>query len=159
MANHQTIAYIQSIIEQVLSTAGIDTRVMYEDSLANGLLYNIQTRDAKLLIGHQGSVLYALEHIIHAIVARGLLKQFPELTERVMFSIDVDDYKKNRQFHLKQMVKDVVIEMKRSGKAMRLPPLPKYERKFVHMYIQEQYPHLTTASLGAEPNRYIQLSM
>ncbi len=164
MADYETIEYIQSVIKEVLERAGVQARINYEDSLVSGLVFNIQTRDAKLLIGHQGSTLYSLEHIIHAMVSRHLAKQAAESgadnrDNRVFFSIDVDDYKRNRQYQLKQLVKDEISEMKRRGKSISLPPMPKYERKFVHMYIQEQFPHIVTESMGVEPNRYIKMSL
>ncbi len=168
MADYETIEYIQSVIKDVLDRAGINARVQYEDSLVSGLVFNISSRDAKLLIGHQGSTLYALEHIIHAMVSRQMSKDSggnhapsadPSTDTRVMFSIDVDDYKRNRQYQLKQMVKDEITSMKLSGKSSSLPPMPKYERKFVHMYIQDQFPHVVTESLGNEPNRYIKMSI
>jgi spoIIIJ-associated protein len=159
MAEYETIEYIQSVIKDVLDRAGINARIQYEDSLASGLVFNIYSRDAKLLIGHQGSTLYALEHIIHSIVSRQLSRKDPSADNRVFFSIDVDEYKRNRQYQIKQMVKDEISEMKRSGKATSLPPMSKYERKFVHMYIQEQFPHVTTESAGVEPNRYIKMTI
>lgn len=167
MAEHQTIEYIQNTIREVLERAGVEARVEYEDSLSGGLVFNILSRDAKMLIGHQGATLYALEHLVHAMVSRHLNSHRPEegTTEagvednRVFFSVDVDEYKRKRQYHIKQMIKAEVDEMKRSGNTVALPAMPKYERKFVHMYIQEQFPHVTTESLGVEPNRYIKMSL
>ena len=170
MADHQTIESIQNTIREVLQRAGVEAQVEYEDSLVGGLVFNIRSRDAKMLIGHQGVTLYALEHIIHAMVARHLSSQ--RVTEdaphdsredlpgnRVFFSVDVDEYKRKRQYHIKQMIKEEVAEMKRSGNTVSLPAMPKYERKFVHMYIQEQFPQVTTESLGVDPNRYIKMSL
>ena len=159
MADYETIEYIQNTIRDLLERAGVQARVEYEDSLVSGLVFNIRSRDAKLLIGHQGTILYALEHIVHAIVSRQMSKEAAEGDQRTFFSIDVDDYKRNRQYQIKQMVKDDISEMKRSGKSISLPPMPKYERKFVHTYIQEQFPHVTTESLGNEPNRYIKMTI
>lgn len=167
MADPQTIEYIQNTINEVLQYAGVEAQVEYGDSLADGLVFNIKSRDAKMLIGHQGVTLYALEHIIHAMVARHLNSQRSSTDSpaenvpdnRVFFSVDVDEYKRKRQYHIKQMIKEEVAEMKRNGNTVALPAMPKYERKFVHMYIQEQFPHVTTESLGIEPNRYIKMSL
>ena len=161
MADHQIIEYIQNTIREVLQLAGIEAQIEYEDSLADGLVFNIRSRDAKMLIGHQGNTLYSLEHIIHAMVARQLnsKREQSEEDSRVYFSVDVDDYKKKRQYHIKQMIKTEVDEMKRSGNTVSLPAMPKYERKFVHMYIQDQFPQVTTESLGVEPTRYIKMSI
>lgn len=162
MADYQTIEYIQKAIRELLEKMDIQARVEYEDSLASGLVFNIKTRDAKMLIGRQGSTLYSLEHIVHSIISRHMLQNRPaDSTEdvRVFFSIDVDDYKRNRQYQLKQLVKDSVAEIKRTGLPVSLPDMPNIERKFIHMYVQEQFPHVTTSSEGQEPRRYIKLSL
>jgi predicted RNA-binding protein Jag len=173
MADYTTIEYIQKTIQEVLEKMDIQARIEYEDSLASGLVFNIRSRDAKILIGRQGATLYALEHIIHAMVSRHLASNKvhqadesntesqtePQADNRVFFSIDVDDYKRNRQYQLKQLVKDSVADMKRTGQPISLPDMPKIERKFVHMYIQEQFPHVTTTSEGEEPRRYIKMTI
>lgn len=158
MADYETIKKIQDTIIEILAKATIQARVEYEDSLSSGLVFNIFTRDAKILIGRQGATLHALEHLIHAIVSKKMSQDNPG-GERIFFSVDVDDYKANRQYQLKQDIKSLISDMKRSGKPVALPPMANYERKFVHMYIQEQFPHITTESLGTDPNRYIQLSL
>jgi spoIIIJ-associated protein len=159
MADYQSIEYIQKTIQALLESMDISARIEYEDSLASGLVFNIRSRDAKMLIGRQGATLYALEHLVHSIVSRNLSQTKSETDNRIFFSIDVDDYKRNRQYQIKQLVKDSVLEMKRTGQPIDLPDMPKPERKFVHMYIQEQFPHITTASVGDEPRRYIKLTI
>lgn len=159
MADYQSIEYIQKTIQALLESMDISARIEYEDSLASGLVFNIRSRDAKTLIGRQGATLYALEHLVHSIVSRNLSQIKSETDNRIFFSIDVDDYKRNRQYQIKQLVKDSVLEMKRTGQPIDLPDMPKPERKFVHMYIQEQFPHITTASVGDEPRRYIKLTI
>lgn len=162
MADYQTIEYIQKTIQELLDKMTVSARIEYEDSLASGLVFNVRSRDAKMLIGRQGATLYAFEHIVHAMVSRHLASQRPEgSTEdtRVFFSIDVDDYKRNRQYQLKQLVKDSVADMKRTGEDISLPDMPKVERRFVHVYIQEQFPHISTTSEGEEPRRYIKMSL
>src|SRR6188472_2408831 len=128
MTDYDTIEYIKNTIEQLLTSAGIQVRVEYEDSLVRGLVFNIRSRDAKLLIGHQGTSLYAMELLVHAMVN----KHFAGTKQPVYFSLDVDDYKRNREYNIKLQIKDAVQKMKLSGKPITLPPMPKYERKFVH---------------------------
>lgn len=158
MADYETIKKIQDTIVEILAKITIQARVEYEDSLSSGLVFNIFTREAKILIGRQGTTLHALEHLIHAVVAKKMSQENPAV-ERVFFSVDVDDYKANRQYQLKQDIKALISDMKRSGKPAVLPPMVNYERKFVHMYIQEQFPHISTESFGVDPNRYIKLSL
>ena len=155
MANYDTIEYVTSVVSDTLRAMGITARVEYEDSLSRGLVFNIRTRDSRLLIGQRGTTLQALEHVIHAMVARKL----PHTEPPTRFSIDVDDYKKNREWALKQLIKDSIQKVKTSGQAVTLPVMSRYERRFVHAYVQEQFPHITTESFGEDPQRKIKLSL
>lgn len=155
MTNYDNIEFISQTITNLLLSAGIQSRVEYEDSLSRGLIFNIASPDSNLLIGSQGTSLHALEIIVHAIVA----KHFSNSEQSVYFSLDVNDYKRKREWFLKQMAKDAVDKIKQTGNSVILSSMPKYERKFIHLYIQEQFPHITTESVGIDPNRKIKLSM
>lgn len=155
MTEYDIIEYIKNTVEQFLAAAGVQARVEYEESLVRGLVFNIRSRDAKLLIGHQGATLHALEVLTQAMVS----KHFANSEQPVRFSLDVDDYKRNREYNIKQQIKEAIQKVKMTGKPITLPPMPKYERKFVHNYVGEQFPHITTESLGEDPNRKIKLSL
>lgn len=155
MTDYDKIEFISTAITNLLAAGGIIARVDYEDSLSKGLVFNISSRDAKMLIGHQGANLYALEHLVHAIVA----KHFSGQEELPYYSIDVDEYKQKREWYLKQLAKEAIEKIKQTGRPLTLTPMPKYERKFIHTYIQEQFPHVTTESVGEDPYRKIKLSI
>lgn len=153
--DYKVIEYIQGVITTLLTTAGFKAKVQYEHSISKGLVFNISTDSPKLLIGKQGANLQALQTIVFAIVNR----HFKDNPEPVHFSIDIDDYRSQREFQLKQQVKDAVSKLKYSNEPIALPAMSRYERKFVHTYIQEQFPHITTSSSGEEPNRKIVMRM
>lgn len=151
--DYQKIEYIQGVIENILGFAGFTARVDYEQSLVKGLVFNISVRKASQLIGRQGQVLLALEHLVFAIVNR----HFKDYEEPIRFSIDVDDYRRKREWSLKQQVKDTVSDIKMGKESVVMQPMPRHERKFVHNYIQEQFPHLKTESTGKEPQRKVKV--
>lgn len=153
--DYQVIEYIQGVITTLLNTAGFKARVQYEHSISKGLVFNISTDSPKLLIGKQGANLQALQTIVFAIVNR----HYRDNPEPIHFSLDIDDYRSQREFLLKQQVKDAVSKLKYSPEPITLPAMSRYERKFVHTYIQEQFPHITTVSSGEEPNRKIVLKI
>ena len=155
MTDYDKIEFISRMITDLLAAGGISARVDYEDSLSKGLVFNISTRDAKILIGHQGSTLHSLEHLIHSIIA----KHFAGQENPPYFSIDVDEYKRKREWYLKQTAKEAIEQLKRTGRPLTLTPMPNYERKFIHTYIQEQFPHVTSESIGEEPYRKVKLSL
>jgi spoIIIJ-associated protein len=153
--DYDTIEYIKKTITDLLTSGGFNVHVEYEQSLVSGLIFHIKSRDFKLLIGRQGMTLQAIEHLVFAIVNR----HQRDSQEPVRFSLDVDEYRAHRQWQLKQTVKDAVSKLKYSKEPVVLPPMPRHERKFVHNYIQEQFPHISTTSTGEEPQRSIQMNI
>lgn len=153
--DYETIEQIQQAIIELLVKAGFKPRVNYEQSLLKGLIFHISVDTPKLLIGKQGNNLQALEHLIFVLVN----KKFKDLPEVPRFSIDIDDYRSNREYQLKQVVKEAVAKLKYSKEPITLPVMSRYERKFIHNYIQEQFPHLVTESTGVEPNRKIVIKL
>lgn len=153
--DYSKIEYIQNEIKTLLSQAGFNPKVEYEQSLVKGLVFRIYANPPKMLIGRQGSTLNAIENLLFAIVN----KKFREDSEPIRFSIDIDDYRANREYQLKQEVKEVVSKLKYSKEPITLPAMPRHERKFIHTYIQQQFPHLTTESVGEEPYRSIKIKI
>lgn len=152
--DYDKIEYIQKKLEELLGMAGFaNATVQYEQSLTKGLVFNISVNRPSQLIGRQGQVLLALEHLMFALVNR----HFKEVTEPIRFTLDIDDYRRKREWSLKQLVKEAVSELKQGKDFIVLPTMPRHERKFVHSYIQEQFPHLHTESLGQEPRRQIKI--
>lgn len=153
--DYEKIEYIQKTITELLDVAGFKVRVEYEQSLVKGLVFRIYLRNPKILIGRQGSTLQSIEHLVFAMVNR----HFREETEHTLFSIDIDDYRANREYQLKQTIKEMAAKLKYNPEPIVLPPMPRHERKFIHTYIQQQFPHLSTESVGEEPNRSIKIKL
>ncbi len=154
MTNYDKIEQIKQIIMELLANAGIEGSVEFEDSITKGLVFNISSPDSRLLIGRQGSHLHALETLVRAVAGKKMIGQEP-----LFFSLDVDDYKIKREWHLKEMLKSAVEEVKKTGRPLNLEPMPNYERRFVHAYLQDNYPEVTSISSGRDPYRYIVISI
>lgn len=155
MTDYDKIEFVKGIISNTLEKLGVNAQVEFEDSLIRGLVFNISTRDSKLLIGREGQTLHSLEVLIHAMVA----KNFSGSDKPFYFSIDVDDYKRKREWYLKQLATAAVDKLKTTQQPLTLEPMPKYERKLIHMHVQENFPEVVTESIGNEPKRKIKLSL
>lgn len=153
--DYEVIEYIQNVITKLLTTAGFRVKVQYEHSLVKGLVFNISVDSPKLLIGKQGANLQALQTIVFAIVNR----HYKDNPETIQFSLDIDEYRAQREFQLKQQIKEAISKLKYSQTPISLPAMSRYERKFAHNYIQEQFPHVSSESSGEEPNRRIVLKI
>jgi spoIIIJ-associated protein len=154
MTDYNIADKIKQLIQGLLDRTGVQATVEYEDSLIKGLVFNISSRDSRLLIGRQGSTLHSIEILAHALSARA----FPG-EEPVYFSLDVDDYKRKREWFLKEEARNFVEQVKRTGKPVTLEAMPNYERRYIHAYLQDNYPEVTTGSVGEEPNRKIVIKL
>lgn len=146
----ETISITTLVITELLERMGVQASVEFEDSLTMGPMFNITSLDSYLLIGRQGAHLHSLQIIVQAMVAKKLKGQPP-----FYFTLDVDDYKRKREWYLRETAKQAVEQIKRTGRPITLEPMPNYERRLVHAYLQDNAPDVFTESIGRDPYRKI----
>src|SRR5579884_2099393 len=117
------------------------------DEQQSSEIINISTRDSNLLIGQRGANLSALQYLAQAIAYKRL--QLPE-----RFMLDVDDYRRKREWYLRETAKKAIEQIRRTHRAVMLEPMPAYERRVIHAYLSEER-EVETESVGKEPNRRI----
>ncbi len=150
MADAETISIVTSAVTELLQRMGVQASVEFEDSLTMGPIFNITSSDSYLLIGRQGAHLHSLQIVTQAIVAKKLKGRPP-----FYFTLDVDDYKRKREWYLRETAKQAVEQIKRTGRPITLEPMPNYERRLIHAYLQEHASEIFTESVGREPHRRI----
>ena len=158
MTDYDKIEQVKNIIHEVLEKCGIQAEVEFEESITKGLIFNITSPDSYLLIGRQGATLHALQILVQALAAKRLSRQ-PADGQPFWFSLDVDDYKRKREWFLKETAKGAVEKLKMTGRPQALEPMPNYERRLVHAYLQEKYPEVESSSIGQEPHRKIVIKL
>jgi len=150
MTDYNKIEQVKQIITELLQKAGIPGSVEFEESITKGLVFNISSPDSFLLIGRQGATLHALQILVQALSAKKFNSQEP-----FWFTLDVDDYKRKREWYLKETAKGAYEKAKMTGRAQGLEPMPNYERRLVHAYLQEHHPDAESTSIGNEPYRKV----
>jgi spoIIIJ-associated protein len=150
MTDYNKIDIVKNIITELLSNAGIPGSVEFEESITKGLVFNIGSPDSFLLIGRQGATLHSLQILVRALAAKKLQSEEP-----FWFTLDVDDYKRKREWFLKETAKAAVEKAKMTGRAQALEPMPNYERRLVHAYLQEHCPEAESSSIGSDPYRKV----
>lgn len=154
MTDYNKIEQAKIIITGLLEAVGVKAGVDYEESITKGLIFNISSADSYLLIGRQGATLHALQVLAQALVSKKLSP--PDAAqEPFWFSLDVDDYKRKREWFLKETAKGAVEQLKKTGRPQALEPMPNYERRLVHAYLQEHHPEAESSSVGQEPYRKV----
>lgn len=121
-----------------------------EISAHHGVTPRISVRlrgDARLLIGERGANLAALEHILRKLVHK-------KYGAEARVTLDINDYRMRRMEDLKQEVKAAAKEVRLYGKPVPLHPMTSFERRIVHLLLDE-YPDIMTESSGEEPERRV----
>ena len=73
-------------------------------------------------------------------------------TKRTRIRVDAEGYRAKREESLERMARRVADKVVRYRRNMTLEPMNAYERHVVHTALQD-YPDVSTYSIGVEPNR------
>lgn len=100
------------------------------------------------VIGKQGRILGALQHLIMIYVNR--------MTDtKCEVKLDVGEYRKNRKRNLEIIAEQAAKKALKTKTRVELAPMFSFERKIIHKYININYPKLHTVSEGLEPYRKV----
>lgn len=138
-----------AVLRDLLERMGIEAEVSLEDRPGHQSL-DVTGADLGALIGRGGENLIALQQIVSAMTSR-------KVGRTVHVPVDVEGYRRRREDQLREMARRAASRVRASGQAMTLEPMLAYERRIVHLAVQEQ-PGIKTESVGIEPNRRVVIS-
>lgn len=141
----------REIVEDLLTKMNMDYRIQSTE-YENGIIrINISGKDTGLLIGHKGETLNALQFMVSMIVNR-------QREDKVKVIIDVENYRRRREESLEALALRLSDKVKKTKKQVVMRPMSSQERRIIHTALQGD-PHITTYSLGDEPNRKVVISL
>lgn len=104
--------------------------------------------DVGRLIGKNGRTMAAINTIISQIA----INTHCDESRRVI--VDIGNYREKRKDYLIDLAKRKAEQVKRTGRPVRLDPMPARERVIVHLTLQD-VEGIITESEGVEPHRYL----
>ena len=135
-----------AILLELLEKLGVQADVdLADDPEEAGL--DVSGPDLGVLIGRGGENLVAVQQILSAITSR-------RVGRTVHVPVDIEGYRRRREQQLREVAVRVASRVKATGQAVTLEPMLAYERRIVHLAVQDQ-PGIRTESVGIEPNRRI----
>jgi spoIIIJ-associated protein len=140
--------------EALLKALGVTGSVVVEAGEGEALQVKLSSPDSALLIGYHGQTLQAFAVLLRSIVVR---HSHVDAQSLPFFTVDCEDYLLKRRWTLHEMANNAVLEVRRTGKQVSLPPMPNYERREVHNYVKEQFPDIVSDSSGEDDRRHIVL--
>ncbi|MEA2660444.1 MAG: spoIIIJ-associated protein [Chloroflexota bacterium] len=138
-----------TVLQALLEKMGVEAGVTLDDRPGmEGL--EVEGAELGVLIGRGGENLVALQQIVSAITSKSA-------GHTVHIPVDVEGYRKRREDQLREIAHRVASRVQTTGQAVTLEPMLAYERRIVHLAVQEQ-PGIKTESVGMDPNRRVVIS-
>ena len=147
----ESLGEFKSIVADILKYMGITAEVTAKEESGSRIYINVSTEDSGVLIGKKGATLEALQFLVSLIVS----KNFGEDNERHVI-LDVDGYRERREETLKHMARQAAQQAKRTRRAVVLEPMSPYERRIIHLELQNDK-DVETKSDGEPPYRRVKV--
>lgn len=137
------------VLRDLLALMGVDAEVALDEGPRHEGV-EVLGPDLGALIGRGGENLVALQQITSAITSR-------RVGRTVHIPLDIEGYRRRREEQLREIARRVASRVKTSGQAVTLEPMLAYERRIVHLAVQDT-PGVKTESVGVDPNRRVVIS-
>lgn len=136
---------IQQEAEKLLKEIGISSEVTVEKGDEGYIVTLDAGEDNALLIGKHGNTLSSFELILALIVAN-------KLGEFTRVTVEVGSYRAEREQYLENLALKLKEEVVDSGYEKQVRGLKPWERRYVHLFLQEDN-EVTTESIGEDRDR------
>lgn len=139
---------LRELLETLVEAFDVDARVVI--TVTEGELRGaVEGPGAEALVGADGAVLEAVQHLAQRIVLRG--------ASGLRVIVDADGYRGRREETLRAEAERVAERALGEGREIAMRPMPAAERRFVHEYLRERG-GVATHSEGDEPRRRLVVS-
>ncbi|MCA0972344.1 protein jag [Halobacillus litoralis] len=134
--------FIQDVAAQMGAPVTIKTDVKDRD-----ITMELESDKVAMLIGKRGQTLNSLQYLAQLVINR-------ESDQFFTVMLDAEGYRGRRRETLQNLAERLADKAVRTGKEVRIEPMPSYERKVIHAVLQQQK-EVETYSDGREPRRFV----
>ncbi|TGB01276.1 RNA-binding cell elongation regulator Jag/EloR [Halobacillus salinus] len=135
-------SFIQDVAAQMGAPVTIKTDVKDRD-----IMMDLESDKVAMLIGKRGQTLNSLQYLAQLVINR-------ESNQFYTVMIDAEGYRGRRRETLESLAERLADKAIRTGKDVRIEPMPSYERKIIHSVLQNNR-EVETYSDGKEPRRFV----
>jgi spoIIIJ-associated protein len=146
---YNPIEEAEKFLKSVIEKMGIQADIQKIENDKN-VEFILSGERIALLIGKHGQTLNSLQ-LLAQLVANRHSEHYIHIT------VDAENYRARRKETLTQLAQKLADKAIKTGKEVKLEPLPAYERKIIHAALAERK-GIKTYSVGTEPHRYIVIS-
>jgi spoIIIJ-associated protein len=137
-------------LKKVIQQMGVNAATIEKQQHGKQVTFMITGEQVGLLIGKHGQTLSSLQ-LLTQLVANRYAEEY------VSIVVDAENYRERREKTLIQLAQKLAEKAVKTGKEVKLEPLPAHERKIIHSALAN-HKKVVTYSVGVEPHRYIVVS-
>ena len=128
--------------------AAYDSSITYDIKIEdNSLFVKLEGEAANVLIGYRGATLNSMQTIFRSVANKGS-------DANIKVIVDIDNYLESRRKTLEDLAFKLEKTVKRNGKQVKLEPMSAYERKIIHLKLQDSK-YVKTYSVGEGERRRV----
>lgn len=135
---------VEALLERLVTELGVEATVTVHEQ-EDGLFGEFLGDDVRLLIGHHGQTLDAIQHVAYRIAFKGL-------PERKRVEVDAAGYRERRAVALRAAADQAAEAAVHDHRPVALEAMTALERKVVHEHLKTRH-DVETYSEGQEPSR------
>lgn len=141
----------ETVLRRLISLMGVEEFDVKSEVVEGTVYLDVSSPDAGLIIGRRGETLQALQLIVNQIVnKRALVKR------RII--LDAGGFRERRKRTLEEMARRLAEKVKRTGRDVELEPMPAYERRIIHLALQDDE-YVRTYSKGEGDERHVVITL
>ncbi|MFH1709623.1 MAG: RNA-binding cell elongation regulator Jag/EloR [bacterium] len=138
----------RAVVQEILDKMGFLTLVSIKQEEGDTIHLDIKGEDMGRIIGRAGAALDSLQFLASLILSK-------KHSTRVRALVDAEGYREKRQKVVTQDADIIAKEVEKTGSEKPMPPMSAADRRVIHMYIQENFPNLTSFSRGEGQGRQL----
>ncbi|HLV08942.1 MAG TPA: RNA-binding cell elongation regulator Jag/EloR [Halanaerobiales bacterium] len=139
--------FLKKVFEKM--SIRVSVEIIARETNNEQVLYNINSRDLGIIIGHRGETLDALQYLTSLVVNKKTIGYF-----RVL--IDAEGYREKRRKTIERLARKLARKALSTGRKVMLEPMPPHERRIIHITLKEDE-RVYTYSEGKEPYRRVMI--
>lgn len=123
------LVQVKTDLSRLLELMNFPSEVIVSSDQEN-VIAQIKGEFVNDIVGENGKILDSLQYILRKMTG----KNFPD---KAIISLDAGDFRANRDEELRETAHKYAAEVKKNGKTRSIPSLNPYERRIVHITLQD----------------------
>ncbi|OIO48777.1 hypothetical protein COX74_01010 [bacterium (Candidatus Gribaldobacteria) CG_4_10_14_0_2_um_filter_41_16] len=138
---------IEKILQKFAEKTSFDISFELKEIPGQGWLAEIKTNEPEILIGEYGQTLFEIQMLLSRIMRK-------QIDETVKLDIDINQYKYNKNKHLKELAIQIADRVALLKREELLPMMNSYERRVIHLELASRE-DVATGSMGEGEERRV----